>query len=54
MVRGTLCKILKVALLRTWKKAKLLYKLEWKHLWQQTTVYGTVAKCNRVPMKPQS
>jgi chromosomal replication initiator protein len=52
MVRRTLCKIIKVALTKELgKNAKLLYKIRWKTLWQQTTVYGTIAK--RVPMKPK-
>jgi hypothetical protein len=47
MVRRTLCKIIKVALTKELGKKKrwLLYKIKMENIWQQTTVYGTIAKC---------
>ncbi len=46
-------KLLKVALTKELgKNAKLLYKIKnGKYLWQQTTVYGTIAKCSQISCK---
>jgi hypothetical protein len=43
-------KLIKVALTKELgKKLSYFIKLNGKHLWQQTTVYRTVAKCNKFP-----